>query len=337
MRHPAAFPAWLKRIVFKHCDRITRRKQPGISALETADATTADDDRPDENAQHSEDRRSVMDAMDALTDKQRQVTALYYINGYSQNEIAEFLETSEAVVKSRLHRARQRLKQRLVAMVENTLKENAPDESFTQRVAAAVATYTAKGPAESHIPSPWHDRKIARTRQILHADDEGFAIDVELAKSASAKVRFEAALHFGIRGDRRGLDHVERLLGDQAVRARGAAVRSYAVLIHPGRPGFSLFQPLADSVPDSIDVLIRMLDDPNSRIRCSVLTALRAYVQLGDARIEAAFRRGLDDPKHKVVPMAACHLGIVCPGCSNKPQDHWARNAPSDAADSETS
>lgn len=29
LEHPQAFPAWLKRIVFKHCDRLTRGKRPG--------------------------------------------------------------------------------------------------------------------------------------------------------------------------------------------------------------------------------------------------------------------------------------------------------------------
>lgn len=34
LREPFAFPAWLKRIIYKHCDRITRRKQHPTIPLE---------------------------------------------------------------------------------------------------------------------------------------------------------------------------------------------------------------------------------------------------------------------------------------------------------------
>jgi len=34
LKEPAAFPGWFRRIVFKHCDRITRRKRVPVVALE---------------------------------------------------------------------------------------------------------------------------------------------------------------------------------------------------------------------------------------------------------------------------------------------------------------
>jgi len=37
LREPAAFPGWFRRILFKHCDRITRRKATAIVSLNAAD------------------------------------------------------------------------------------------------------------------------------------------------------------------------------------------------------------------------------------------------------------------------------------------------------------
>ena len=34
LREPAAFPGWFRRIVFKHCDRITRKKEVATVPLE---------------------------------------------------------------------------------------------------------------------------------------------------------------------------------------------------------------------------------------------------------------------------------------------------------------
>jgi RNA polymerase sigma factor (sigma-70 family) len=36
LREPAAFAGWLRTIVFKHCDRLTRRKRYPITGLEVA-------------------------------------------------------------------------------------------------------------------------------------------------------------------------------------------------------------------------------------------------------------------------------------------------------------
>src|SRR5512138_442427 len=36
LREPAAFPGWFRRIVFKHCDRMTRRKEVATVPLDEA-------------------------------------------------------------------------------------------------------------------------------------------------------------------------------------------------------------------------------------------------------------------------------------------------------------
>jgi RNA polymerase sigma-70 factor (ECF subfamily) len=57
----------------------------------------------------------VADALDALPDRYRQAVTLVDIAGLSYAEAAEALGVPEGTVMSRLHRARTRMRHRLVA------------------------------------------------------------------------------------------------------------------------------------------------------------------------------------------------------------------------------
>ncbi len=76
----------------------------------------------------------VLEAIAALPDDQRTATTLFYINGYSQKDIADFLDVPVTTVNGRLAGARKRLKQGTLTMVEQTLHSNAPDERFSAAV-----------------------------------------------------------------------------------------------------------------------------------------------------------------------------------------------------------
>ena len=132
LREPAAFPGWFRRIVFKQCERITRKKEVATVSLEEAMHV------PHPHPERSELQERVLDAIRGLPAGQREATTLYYINGYSQNEIAEFLEVPVTTVQKRLHDSRKKLKERMLGMVEETLKNNAPDERFSQNVIAEL-------------------------------------------------------------------------------------------------------------------------------------------------------------------------------------------------------
>ncbi|MDX2140664.1 MAG: RNA polymerase sigma factor [Chloroflexota bacterium] len=109
LREARAFPAWLRRIVLSQCIRMTRRATPELRPLEEEDARTATDDPEliyDDHALHE----GVRQAVRALPDHERSVTELFYLAGYSQQEIAESLELPLTTVKKRLQYARERLK-----------------------------------------------------------------------------------------------------------------------------------------------------------------------------------------------------------------------------------
>lgn len=140
LRDAEAFPAWLRRIVLKYCDRISRRKRVCTVPLEAVAEPMAFDDRPDDVAERREMQERVIAAICSLPDGQRMATALFYIDGYSQAEIAAFLDVPVTTVKKRLHDARKRLKERMIGMMDETLKSRALPDDFADVVVRMVAS-----------------------------------------------------------------------------------------------------------------------------------------------------------------------------------------------------
>ena len=95
---------------------------------------------PPEITETLEMKDRVLDAIQGLSEREREVTTLFYINGYSQNEIGAFLDVPTKTVKSRLHTARNHLRERMMDMVKEHLHEQRPsrDDAFTVRVSQHV-------------------------------------------------------------------------------------------------------------------------------------------------------------------------------------------------------
>lgn len=137
LRTPAAFPGWLKRIVLTHCSRMTRGKRLDLVSIDGFVEVPSRLPAPQQAAEQAELRQQVRDAIGALPENERLVTTLFYVNEYSQNEIAAFLEVPLTTVKKRLFCARQTLRERIIAMVRETLVEQRPsrDAAFANVVA----------------------------------------------------------------------------------------------------------------------------------------------------------------------------------------------------------
>ena len=137
-----AFPALLRKIVFKYCDRMTRRgKKVEIVSMEQLVEIASEDQQPDRTTEENEMRRLVREAINTLPENERQAVSLFYISDYSQREVAAFLGVSVAVVKNRLRSARKRLKEGLFDMVKDNMHENRPsrDDRFIDRVREILA------------------------------------------------------------------------------------------------------------------------------------------------------------------------------------------------------
>ena len=141
LQQPAAFPGWLRRIVWSVCTRLLRSRPQTTLGLQAANATATPEPGPPERAQRDETREQVMHAIGRLPPDQREVTLLFYISGYTQHDVAEFLDVPVHTVKNRLYAARAQLKQRMLPMIKNTLHDAAPDDRFNQRIIAELLAW----------------------------------------------------------------------------------------------------------------------------------------------------------------------------------------------------
>ena len=118
LREPKAFPSWFRTVVYKQCDRMTRRQQVRDVSLETTLDIKANQPSPAELVESSELRQAVQDALLLLPEAQQQVIVLFYIAEYSQKEISSFLDVPVTTVKKRLYDAKKRLKERMTHMAQ---------------------------------------------------------------------------------------------------------------------------------------------------------------------------------------------------------------------------
>ena len=106
LRNTTAFPVWFRRIVFKRCDRLTRRNSISTVPLTAALRLASEESDPTTEAERKELREEVRIALATLPPKQLEVTTLYYVGDYSHREISEFLGVPISTIKNRLHSAR---------------------------------------------------------------------------------------------------------------------------------------------------------------------------------------------------------------------------------------
>ena len=104
------FFSWIYRIAINEALNLTRRK--GASAALDPEIGLAADD-PERLCSDREFRRLLYQAVGELSQEQRVVVILKHLQGISYREIAENLGITEALVKSRLFSARQRLRELL--------------------------------------------------------------------------------------------------------------------------------------------------------------------------------------------------------------------------------
>jgi len=147
LREPAAFPGWFRRLVFKQCDRITRKKRIPAVPLETVGEIDSGVQNPAELFDKRDAEDQVASAIRSLPEHQRLVVELFYISEFSHREIADFLGAPVHTVKNRLHAARKRLKQELIDMAKENLQSQRPsrDRQFLTHIIDELADLNDRG------------------------------------------------------------------------------------------------------------------------------------------------------------------------------------------------
>lgn len=110
---PELFRPWLYRIARNHClnrlrstdrrkDRAQLPQESQVHEMITGHLT---------RLVHSEQRSRLSELVASLSDVQQEVLRLRYVEGLARTEIAEVLDTTESVVKSRLFEALKQLRE----------------------------------------------------------------------------------------------------------------------------------------------------------------------------------------------------------------------------------
>ncbi|MYF54363.1 sigma-70 family RNA polymerase sigma factor, partial [Candidatus Poribacteria bacterium] len=140
LKNRKLFCGWLYVIATNLCNDWLRKKRLPIQSLETVDIKEVDqvaytnyiEEQTEEDANESR-RELVGNLLKKLPESERTVMSLHYLGEMSCESIGEFLGVSQNTVKSRLSRARNRLKKEESMLRENLSSFQLPTQ-FTENI-----------------------------------------------------------------------------------------------------------------------------------------------------------------------------------------------------------
>lgn len=104
--HKKSFKPWFYRILINEANRLLKKRSTESSRVASEEVTGMIEDRILEYPP----RGKILDALDALSEEDRNMMILKYVDRFTEKELAEMLDVNVNTLKSRLLRARRRLK-----------------------------------------------------------------------------------------------------------------------------------------------------------------------------------------------------------------------------------
>jgi RNA polymerase sigma factor (sigma-70 family) len=143
LQNPTSFLPWLRQIarnLARDHLRASRHRPLDGEGAEIAIELAADPS-PTPMQQHEEDERerAAVELISALPEDSREALLLFYREGQSSQQVALLLGLSDAAVRKRLSRARQGLRDDLLARFGEFAAGSAPGAAFTGIIATALA------------------------------------------------------------------------------------------------------------------------------------------------------------------------------------------------------
>ena len=119
--YESRFDTWVYRIVVNTCNDALRKAKNRSNVISMTPKDEEDEEYelnipdksagPEEQYQKKEESAYILECMDKLVQEHREIIILRDIKGFSYEEISEILDCSLGTVKSRISRARLRLKE----------------------------------------------------------------------------------------------------------------------------------------------------------------------------------------------------------------------------------
>ena len=160
LNNPKQFAGWLYVIADRCCQAWLRKKKIYTQSLETTDLETLEqnvyldyicEQREEEAVEYR--RKVVQKLLEKLPESERTVTVLFYLGEMSCEAISKFLGVSTNTVKSRLKRARDRLRQE-ESIIKETFRSVQFPPNFTDNIMQRIDQVKQMSPQASK-PLPW--------------------------------------------------------------------------------------------------------------------------------------------------------------------------------------
>lgn len=109
LKNTSYFKTWLIKILINKCNDIISKNKKIIYVEDYYESIENEDSLDDKDS--IEENIVFNETLDSLDESYKTVIVLYYVSGFNTREISEILKEKEGTIKSRLSRARQKLKE----------------------------------------------------------------------------------------------------------------------------------------------------------------------------------------------------------------------------------
>ncbi|RKU30395.1 hypothetical protein C6499_06695 [Candidatus Poribacteria bacterium] len=161
LKRPDHFPSWLYVIATRRCIAWHRKKQlstKSLDAMSTAQLEELCYTQYEQNCSEAvaiEHRRELVKRLlKKLPESERTVVTLFYFAEMSGEEISQFLGVSPNTVRSRLHRARKRLKKE-ESLIQEVFGSFQLSPHLTENIMREIANVKSPSPSTSKPWLPW--------------------------------------------------------------------------------------------------------------------------------------------------------------------------------------
>ena len=179
LKSPEKFSGWLRGIALNLSNKWLQQKRPIISMDETSQDLTPEisefplPELPDEALEKTETKEAVIAAVDTLPHIYREAVLLHYMEGMTYPEIAAFLDIPESTVTGRLQVARNRLRDELMPLVEDTLREKRPTPQLTRKIMTALPPLLYAVPTQASLLAKLKGTGMVKIMGIIGAGIAG--------------------------------------------------------------------------------------------------------------------------------------------------------------------
>ncbi|MCY3549938.1 MAG: sigma-70 family RNA polymerase sigma factor [Candidatus Poribacteria bacterium] len=161
LKPPDHFPGWLYVITTRHCISWLRKKQVSTTSLDAMPTTELEElcyarytAARDEEASIDHQRELVKRLLQKLPESERTVVTLFYLAEMTSEEVSAFLGVSPNTIRSRLRRARKRLKEQEHLLHTFSGIFRLPP-TLTENIMREIARIKPASPSVSKPWMPW--------------------------------------------------------------------------------------------------------------------------------------------------------------------------------------